>query len=141
VLADQDSDSFFLQLLKGLEIGSPETIRDPLLLANVNASTLAVHSAEGISERDAITYEIERHRDEIRALGLALQKYRENRNKADDALVRAREMQLAGNLEGALRALMEVPEEARNRERWKAVGEIALELGRKSQTNKLFKSQ
>jgi tetratricopeptide (TPR) repeat protein len=129
LLVGQDSDSFFLQLLKELEIGSPETVREPLFLASVNSKTLSSHDSQGIVEKVAIQQEIERHRSEIRAMTKALHQYRENRSRVEDALVRSREMGLAGKLDDALKALTEVPEAMRGDEFWEAIGTTAAELG------------
>ena len=138
LLVGQDSDSFFLQLLKELEIGSPETIREPLFITRVNSTTLASHESQGIAEKVAIGQEIERHRKEILAMTRALRQYRENRPLAEDALVRSREMRLAGKLTDALKTLTEVPTGIRDDEFWETIGVTARELGAFDQSTQVL---
>src|SRR5262249_16774839 len=88
LLVDQDSDSFFLNLLKELKIGSPETIREPLFLVNSHSASLAPHNSKRVALAKSITQELDRHRDEIRAMSRALANYRETRSKADEAYAR-----------------------------------------------------
>ena len=129
LIVGQDADSFFLQLLKELEIGAPETIREPLFLAVAHSSTLCSHESSGIFERAAIREAISRHRDEISVMRDALRVHRENRTRSEDALVRAREMRLAGRFDDALNTLMALPEGTRDGEIWEEIGIVAVETG------------
>jgi tetratricopeptide (TPR) repeat protein len=132
LLVDQDADSFFVRLLQSLEIGAPETIRNPLFLASSHASTMASHDIVNVAEADAITKEVGRYRDEIGAMEKALQRHRSARNLADNALVQAQELRLAGNLSDALQRLLDVPDNMRDEKIWVAIGDIGLEHGKSS---------
>jgi len=140
LLVGQDSDSFFLQLLKELEIGSPETIREPLFLASANSTTLAPHDSQSIFEKVNIRQEIERHRSEILAMANALHQYRESRTRAESALVDAREMRLAGKFDDALKILVTVPQEQRSSEIWEEVGRTVLDFTVESSTKSILEA-
>lgn len=130
LLVDQDADSFFLRLLQALEIGAPETIRNPLFLARLHATTLVVPNRDDLAEADAIGNQISRHRDELEAMDDALRLHRDNRDNAGKALARARDLRIAGKLAEALTLLLKVPEEMRDDEILTAIGEIGLEHGK-----------
>jgi hypothetical protein len=82
----QDADSFFVRLLKDLGVGAPETMREPLFLADFHASRLAPHDSSAIVEGPTIIDEIARHREEIVALRRALERHRKDRTAADTAI-------------------------------------------------------
>jgi tetratricopeptide (TPR) repeat protein len=130
LLVGQDADSFFVRLLKELAIGAPESIREPLFLANLHASELAPHDSVDIAEREVIAAEIERHRDEIEAMKRGLSRHRKNRTAAETAMARARELRLAGKLAEALRILQSATKRSKNAMLWRQLAEVALEYGK-----------
>jgi tetratricopeptide (TPR) repeat protein len=125
----QDADSFFVRLLKDLGIGAPEAVREPLFLANLHASSLASHHGKEIADGAAIVEEIDRHREEIGALGRALTDHREARTAAGSALVKAREFRLAGKLSEAFLILQQASRGTEDQSFWLQFAEAAFEFG------------
>jgi tetratricopeptide (TPR) repeat protein/NAD-dependent SIR2 family protein deacetylase len=134
LLVGRDADSFFVRLLQTLEIGAPEAIREPLFLAGLHADSLAAPD-EKVADSVIVASEIARLQEEIRMLGGALAHHRDTRGRKSDAMVRARELQLAGNNQNALEVLLRLPEHLRDLEVWSAIGEMAFRDGEVSAHN------
>ncbi len=132
LLVDQDADSFFLRLLQALGIGAPQGIREPLMLVDLHASTLAIPTDGNVAESANIVAEVERHRNEITALKKALNRHRKKQTATEAAITTARELRLAGNLSAALKILRSASKRSNDISLWSQIGEVALELSVKS---------
>jgi tetratricopeptide (TPR) repeat protein len=132
LLVGRDADSFFLQLLKELGVGAPESIREPLYLARLHAQNLEIQDSSEIAEHALITAEISRHRSEIELLEKALARHRAGRTHAESAVAQARELKLAGKLVQAFGLLKATSENSDDSAVWQQLGEVALELGKTS---------
>jgi tetratricopeptide (TPR) repeat protein len=129
LLIGQDADSFFLHLLRELNVGAPETIREPLFLPQLHAVQLAQHDAAQISEARTIGVTIERHRSEIAAMAEALDRHRKKQTATEAALAKARELRLAGKLVDALKVLQVAAKRSKNIALWREIAGVADEIG------------
>jgi tetratricopeptide (TPR) repeat protein len=129
VVVDQDADSFFVRLLKELGVGAPESMREPLFLADLHASHLASHDSKDISDSAIIVDEIKRHRGEIDALRQGLSNYRKRRTTVERAIVQARELRLAGKLADAFGILQKADKRSKDMSLQRQLAEIAYEYG------------
>ncbi|HEY4921183.1 MAG TPA: tetratricopeptide repeat protein [Xanthobacteraceae bacterium] len=131
-LVGQDADSFFLKLLQELKIGAPESVREPLFLANLHATHLATHAPADVADHAMITAEIARHRAEIETMKRALEQHRNARTATETAITQARELRLAGKLAEAIRILEPAAEQRNERPLWRELGEISYNLAEAS---------
>jgi tetratricopeptide (TPR) repeat protein len=132
LLIGQDADSFFLNLLRELNVGAPETIREPLFLARLHATQLAQHDPAQIADAGAIGAAIDRHRSEIAAMSKALDSHRNKQTATESALAKARELRLAGNRDDALKILQAAAKQSKSIAVWQEVAEVADEIGETS---------
>jgi tetratricopeptide (TPR) repeat protein/NAD-dependent SIR2 family protein deacetylase len=128
LLVGQDGDSFFLRLLMALEIGAPETIREPLFLAARHAGLLALQGAEGIADGATIRDALDRHRAEITMMRAALATHRDNLTRIEQVLSEARNLRLAGKLSDAFQLLDSIKHTEDPRV-WVELADVAHEFG------------
>ena len=132
LLIGHDADSFFLNLLRELNVGVPEAIREPLFLAHLHATQLAQHDAAQIADAGTINATIERHQSEIVAMAVALDLHRKKQTATELALTKARELRMAGNRLDALRVLQAAAKRSKDIAVWQEVAEVAYEVGETS---------
>jgi hypothetical protein len=132
LVVGQDADSFFLRLLRNLGIGAPESIREPLFLASLNASRIATHDSKEVLEGAVIAAEIERHRNEIEAMTLALERHRKTRTQMEEALSKARELRLAGKTTEAMKILQSASKRSKDISVWQELAAAADEVAEMS---------
>jgi len=132
LLIGHDADSFFLHLLRELNIGAPETIREPLFLAGLHATQLAQHDSAQVADAGTIGTTIERHRSEIAAMAQALDRHRQGQSATEAVLAKARELRLAGNRVDALKVLQAAAKRSKSIAVWQEVAEVAGEIGETS---------
>ncbi len=118
LLIGHDADTFFLRLLRDLSIGSPESIREPLFLPSLHASQLATHDPKDVLDGSIIAAEISRHRSEIEAMKLALDRYRKTRSRIQETLSKARELRLAGKTVEAMTILQSASKHSKDIAIW-----------------------
>jgi tetratricopeptide (TPR) repeat protein len=128
LLIGQDADSFFLNLLRELNVGVPETVREPLFLARLHGTQLAQHDAAQIADAATIGAAIDRHRSEIAAMSKALDDHRNKQTATESALAKARELRLAGNRDDALKILQAAAKQSKSIAVWQEAAEVADEI-------------
>jgi tetratricopeptide (TPR) repeat protein len=132
LLIGRDADTFFVHLLRELNVGSPEAIREPLFLARLHAAQLAQHDSAQIADAGTIGAAIERHRSEITAMAQALDLHRKKQTATESALAKGRELRRAGDRVRALEVLQAAAKRSKSIAVWREVAEVADEIGETS---------
>ena len=132
LLIGRDADTFFAHLLRELNVGSPEAVREPLFLARIHAAQLAQHDSAQIADAGAIGAAIERHRSEITAMAQALDRHRKKQTATESALAKGRELRRAGDRVRALEVLQVAAKRSKSFAIWREVAEVADEIGEMS---------
>jgi tetratricopeptide (TPR) repeat protein len=132
LLIGRDADTFFVHLLRELNVGSPEAIREPLFLARLHAAQLAQHDSPQIADAATIDAAIERHRSEITAMAQALDRHRKKQTATESALAKGRELRRAGDRVRALEVLQAAAKRSKSIAVWREVAEVADEIGETS---------
>jgi tetratricopeptide (TPR) repeat protein len=86
LVLDQDADAFFAELMKGLELGTPDWMKHPI-------ASLQKHAVRIVpGNKDEISKEVEHYRNRLNKLESTLGK----ENKQEKILSKIRELRLAG---------------------------------------------
>jgi tetratricopeptide (TPR) repeat protein len=121
LIVGQDSDEFFLQLCQSLNVGAPRALSDPVAGFDGLMANLAIHANPKLAQ------EVERARKGLNFLKGAYGRFLSEQSELEKALRQAQELFLAGNDQRALEILLKLPENQRDTEVWRAIGEVALQ--------------
>jgi tetratricopeptide (TPR) repeat protein len=122
LIVGQDSDEFFLQLCQSLNVGAPRALSDPVAGFDGLMANLAEHANPKLAQ------EVERARKGLNFLKGAYGRFLSEQSELEKALRQAQEQLLAGNHQHALEILRKLPEDKRDIEVWKTIGEVTLQL-------------
>src|SRR5262249_11437454 len=124
VIPGQDSDAFFKELARGLGIGAPTWLREPVGQIRRRADSFSD------SDDHDIRAELEDHRVLLGALQSAFEKL-VDRHGDSGRMAEARQLRLMGRVGAALDGLRAVATERRSSELWEQIGDLAGELWQK----------
>ncbi|PIQ97456.1 MAG: hypothetical protein COV67_04225 [Nitrospinae bacterium CG11_big_fil_rev_8_21_14_0_20_56_8] len=120
VLVGQDADDFFMKVMRGLGLGSPSWMKNPVAFLSGRAATIA---------------EPEKQEDIVETVGsyrAKLKKLQTLWNQLEtekDPLIQVRELRLQGKIKEAFELLEKKVDELGTWEGWQLLGELAYELG------------
>lgn len=126
LIAGMDSDFFFLELCRELEVGAPRALLEPLATLGDLLENIAAH------ENPEISTEIERARAMLISLQKAQADYLDKFSETDKLLKKCQEAMLAGDYKKVYELLDPAAVQLDDPDLWQLLGDAAIQLGRDS---------
>jgi hypothetical protein len=123
LIVGKDSDEFFLELCRALNVGAPRVLSEPLAALDELIANLATHANQDIAQ------EIERARKGLNFLKDTYGRFLSEQSEVEKTLRQAQELFLAGNYQALYDLLNPVTDRLNEPRLWEMLGDAAYQLG------------